>query len=95
MSGFKFENCTQEMLFEIGNDKFAIRVGATDDRESRCVQYRDEGYVGTMYTAYTTNMKKAENKLLETCPGLHNIHASSNVPEGPGYVYIIKGKKMK
>jgi hypothetical protein len=85
--------CTQEELREIANDKFSVRVGATVNPENRSNLYKHEGYAGTMYIAPTTNMMKAEDKLLEAGHGVHNVHQVSNAQEAPGYVYVIKGKK--
>ena len=69
------------------------RVGATGNPDTRISQYRRDGYTGTFLYAPTQNMKKAEDKLLEctktgTCPC--NVQGKSNVPEGPGYVYVIQ-----
>ena len=51
-----------------------------------------------MFYAETTNMKSAENKLLQLASeneaGRHNDHRNSNVGNENGYVYIIQGKKF-
>jgi len=66
------------------------RVGATIDPNRRCKEYERKGYRGTMYYAPTTNMKKAENSLLNACETCsQNIQKASNVDEEPGYVYAI------
>ena len=84
-------------LNEIATEKGSIRVGATADPDNRAKTYENEGYAGIMYVAPTNNMKKAENKLLDTAlnsgSGRHNVHTKSNAKESEGYAYVIKGKK--
>lgn len=74
------------------------RVGGTVDPERRCKEYirkykkkRLYGYRGTMFYAYTNNIKKGENRLFEACgQGCYeNIQRTSNLKEIPGYIYAI------
>lgn len=81
-------------LYEIADQNFSIRCGATIDPSARAKQYERYGYSGTMYYSETQNMKKAENKLLENYTFLHNIYERSGVDSEPGYIYIIKGKRF-
>ena len=85
---------SQAELNEIAQQYNSIRVGATKDLDVRANQYEREGYSGIMYIAKTTNMQYAEDKLLEH-DTRHNIHKTSNVDNGSGYVYVINGKKYK
>ena len=85
---------TQEKLKEIADGKFIARVGSTTNPENRANNYQHEGYAGVMYVAPTTNMMKAEDKLLGSGYGVHNVHEMSNAQETNGYIYAIKGKKM-
>lgn len=82
----------------IENETHVIRVGATTDVDQRASQYEREGYSGIMYFARTENMKRAEDKLLEIAmendSGKWNVHEKSNVGEGDGYIYAIKGKRF-
>lgn len=73
----------------------SVRVGSTCNVSGRKSQYKSNGYKGKMYVAKTTNMKKAENKLLAKHSGRHNVHQKSNAAAKPGYVYVIKGRKSK
>lgn len=75
-----------------------VRVGATTDPKSRIGSYKSQGYIGTVAVAKTTNMKAAENRLLEACgsskkSGKLNVQKTSNVPAEKGSVYVIEGKK--
>ena len=72
------------------------RVGATVNKEgalqSRIYYYKYKGYTGTLYLAKTTNMKVAENRLLNYCKKCDlNIQKRSNAQPKPGYVYVIEG----
>jgi hypothetical protein len=85
---------SQAELNEIAQEVGSIRVGATEHNPNkRANQYEDEGYSGVMYYSKTTNMQLAENKLLEHNTR-HNKHKRSNIGDGPGYVYVIVGKKF-
>ncbi|CAF0744275.1 unnamed protein product [Brachionus calyciflorus] len=94
MSGLKIEFVTQKELNEIVQEKNSIRVGSTGNPQQRAQQLEAEGYAGTMYVAKTTNMQLAENKLLEYQPR-HNERLKSNAPNDEGFVFLIKGRKMK
>ncbi len=81
------------------SERGVIRVGATGrEPEVRAKEYEGKGYSGKMFYAETTNMKLAENKLLQLASeneaGRHNDHQNSNVGNQNGYVYIIQGKKF-
>jgi len=96
MSGIREIICvTQKELHEIVNERSAVRVGATIDPEDRARGYTYEGYAGIMYIASTVSMMKAEDKLLEVCRCVHNVHRRSNAPDAPGFVYVIIGRKMR
>ena len=73
-----------------------MRVGATDNPNRRAGEYSQEySETSTMYYAETSNMKSAENRLLDICGkrGVcrRNVQMSSNVPASAsrGYVYAI------
>ena len=82
-------------LQQIAAQSGGIRVGATDDPNRRANEHEREGYSGQMYYFKTENMRKAEDKLLEQAPGIHNVQQRSNAEDKPGYVYAIKGRKYK
>ncbi|CAF0986045.1 unnamed protein product [Brachionus calyciflorus] len=94
MSGLKKEFVTQRDLNEMAQEKNSIRVGSTVDPQQRAYQYQAEGYAGTMFVAKTANMLLAEDKLLEH-QTRHNVHMRSNAPNDEGFVYVIKGRKMR
>jgi hypothetical protein len=87
-----------ELLDMISNGKSVVRAGASVDCNKRANGYEHDRYSGVMYAARTKNMMKAEDKLLEagrrnnSC--IHNQQQLSNMPESPGFVYAIKGKKF-
>nr|MDO8112914.1 hypothetical protein [Candidatus Sigynarchaeota archaeon] len=80
---------SQKELNKIAPVKGAIRTGRTLDPQTRAKQYEKEGYGGTMFFADTTNMKKAENKLLGN-DLRHNTQEKSNAHDEPGKIYVIK-----
>ena len=83
---------TQNELYEyIRPGKYA---GATTDPEGRAYKHeRDfKKYLQgrrVMYCSKTSNMKKAEDRILKQKDFLLNSHKSSNADDEPGYVYII------
>ena len=85
---------TQAQLKEISEETHSIRAGSTIDPQQRAGEYERDGYSGTMYTARTENMNRAETQLLQNYDYTHNVHLSSNSPAEPGYVYVIKGKRF-
>ncbi len=84
---------TQEQLFTIAQEKYAVYGGSTDDPERRAREHSREGYSGKMFYADTKNMMQAEDRLLRTGNFRYNIQGSSNADQSPGYVYVIKGVK--
>jgi hypothetical protein len=79
-------------------DSDSSRVGGTKNFENRVKQYVSQGYARentTMYYAKTTNVQKAEQKLLNTqftknTPH-NNVHSKSNYTQSKeGFVYVIK-----
>lgn len=70
------------------------RVGSTVDPERRRKEYVREGYTGEMQYAKTTDMRRAEDRLLSTCKGNNscpaNVQRQSNQKHKEGYVYTIK-----
>jgi len=85
---------SQAELNDIAQEVGSIRVGATEHYPNkRANQYEDEGYSGVMYYSRSNNMQLAENKLLENNTR-HNKYRRSNAGDGPGYVYVIVGKKF-
>ena len=82
------------------NKRGVIRVGATErDPNMRANEYENEGYSGKMRFAPTTNIRLAENKLLNPAKkcgtAIHNKHERSNLRDVDGFVYIIQGKRYK
>ena len=86
---------TQRELFEKHQEPGIIRVGATNNPERRKNEYRRKRFIGTMYFAYTRNMKRLENRLLDDCNDCrHNHQRKSNAKEKEGFVYVIQGQRM-
>ena len=71
----------------------SVRVGSTTNPTGRASQYASAGYKGKMIVYPTTNMKSAENKLLNKGTHIHNVHSSSNASRKAGFVYVLKGGK--
>jgi len=89
-------NVSQKKLHRIASEKGSIRMGSTIQPRQRARAYQSPsggGYSGTMYVAPTENMMKAEDKLLKSKLGRHNVQSISNAQEEPGHVYAIQGKK--
>lgn len=86
---------SQKKLHIKAREKGSIRVGSTETPYIRKGTYEVKGYSGTMYFAKTSNMMKAEDKLLAIKTFLYNKQKYSNVPEEKGYVYVIQGRKYK
>lgn len=86
---------SQSDLAKIANQRGAIRAGSTIDPVRRAGEYGREGYRGEMYAARTTNMKKAEDRLLEGSNIRHNKQGRSNAQEESGHVYVNVGQKRK
>eukprot|EP01084_Bolivina_argentea_P087669 158336_1 len=80
-------------LHRHASKKGSVRVGATINPSQRANAYQRSGYRGNMYVTKTTNMNYAENKLLKSHSGRHNVQKSSNVAAKSGYVYAIVGQK--
>jgi hypothetical protein len=78
--------------------KGSVRIGATVDPERRAREYELEGFSGIMRVQNVSNMRNAEDNLLrkakEVGAGRHNRQSISNMPEAPGYVYVIEGRKL-
>ena len=89
----KIIGVSQEELHDIAQENNAIYSGSCSNIDLRMDQHSSDGYSGTAYYSHTENMMKAEDKLLDVSHG-HNIQKSSNAPEAPGNVYVIKGKKF-
>lgn len=85
---------TQAEVFERCNEHGAVRGGSTIDPENRAAEYFRQGYRGTMFAALTTNMMKAEDRVLKYNLR-HNEQKSSNSAEAEGYVYVIIGQKRQ
>ena len=94
---YHVNNCQLEKIIVTES---VIRVGATKRPiQERAQEYERDGFSGIMFYADTTNMKYAENRLLELAKrhentARHNEHHYSNVGEENGYVYVIQGKKF-
>ena len=86
---------TLDRLHALSEERGAIRAGSTVDPRQRSYGYKAEGYSGTMYYAWTDNMREAENDLLQSHAYLHNIHSRSNSAPKEGYVYVIKGRRYQ
>ena len=90
---------SQGHLSEIATQRGSIRVGATSDPGTRARVYANEGYAGIMFVAKTSNMRKAENRLLkaafESGSGRHNQQTRSNAVAEPGFVYVISGRRYQ
>jgi hypothetical protein len=84
---------TQKEIEKDAKKNGSIRVGVTDDPKRRAREYEQEGYQGTMEIARTSNMRKAENRLLDR-NYRHNQQKESNAPEKEGYIYLIRGRKL-
>ena len=90
----EIQPCTQRELHRIAAKNGSIRGGATISPDARANSYEHGGYSGKMYVAKTENMMTAEDKILKH--GLrHNQHDRSNAQAVPGFIYIIKGKKIE
>ena len=92
---------TQQEIFDMILDRYGrevagfVRAGSTEDPRRRKNQYEDQGYGGTMFYARTENMMKAEDRLLASRGFCHNAQRQSNAYEGPGYIYVIKGRRYE
>ncbi len=80
---------------KIINENGIPRVGGTKrEPKLRAREYERQGYSGIMFYAKTSNIKFAENDLLELAnkfeDGYNNKHRKSNLRSVPGYIYIIK-----
>ena len=90
---------TQQKIFDMILDRDGrkvagfIRAGSTEDPHRRKKEYEDQGYGGDMFYAKTENMRDAENRLLKARDFRHNAQGKSNANDGPGYIYVIKGRK--
>ena len=82
----------KEELDAISQKKNAIRAGAAHKPEKRKYKYQSEGYVGTMYCAWVSNMQEEENALLQR-DFKYNVHKRSNIQPDEGSVYVIVGKR--
>ena len=88
-----------QQLIDIGKDTLdqgeLVRVGSSENALNgrRRGEYERDSYSGWMYIAKTKNMKSAEQKLLDECRGIHNVHKTSNAEAKPGHVYILIGER--
>lgn len=89
------QKVSQKTLLKLAKKPRIIRAGATKNIGERTNQYKNEGYSGTAYFAKTTNMMKAENKLLSMRPYAHNVHKKSNSSNENGFVYLFEAKKYQ
>ena len=83
------EDSTQEKLIQLIKSGQVVRVGATTDPGRRFGEYKPDYPGHTITFAKTSNMKMAENKLLDACPCEGNTQRVSNAREERGYVYAI------
>lgn len=96
MSGnIRKQKVSQKALKKLAKKPGTIRVGATKNIGERVNQYKNDGYRGKFYYATTTNMRCAENKLLNQGSYLHNFHRKSNCSNKKGFIYGIKGKRYR
>ncbi len=79
-----------EELQQIARKDNAFRCGSTNDPNRRKNEYSSrEGFTGTMYSARVSNMKQAEDVLLEIKDWPKNKQTKSNIRPKEGYVYVI------
>lgn len=83
--------------FEILHMKGVVYVGISKDRgtlKQRRYSHERNGYRGKMFYCKVQNMAKAEDICLQSrCPR-HNTQLLSNAPLSPGYIYLIKGRRV-
>jgi len=94
------KNQTIKSLIEIAKTPKASRVGVTIDVNQRSKQYVQKGYSNdcVMFSAKSTSLQKAEQKLLNIICSKNtphnNVHKVSNYTKNKsGNVYVIVGNK--
>ena len=82
---------SKKELYEKAKLVHATRCGATKDPEKRKYGYSRSsvGMSSTMYYLEVDDQYKEENELLKFKNWTNNKHKSSNVPQKPGYIYVI------
>lgn len=83
---------TQKELKQIAEQSSSSYTGSTINVKNRTRDHERNGRDGVLYYAKTTNMRKAEDRLLKSSEWPDNRQKQSNQKEDKGYVYVIKDK---
>lgn len=83
---------TQKELKQIAEQSSSSYTGSTINVKNRTRDHERNGRDGVLYYAKTTNMRKAEDRLLKSSEWPDNRQKQSNRKEDKGYVYVIKDK---
>lgn len=84
---------TQKELKQIAEHPNSSYTGSTINVKSRTRDHERKGRNGELYYAKTTNMKKAEDRLLKSSEWPNNRQKQSNRKDEKGFIYVIKDKK--